>query len=254
MRPENRVRPLPFAISMGHTVFHPLRTARIKRSCSRGGRVVRRIVISLLILWGRELWAQENGVARRALFGDVALEIRIPDRGALAIGVADARKAITLDVRATDARRWSDAVAKLIASAARERARAARTKRASAKPKATKPLPDSARAVSVSGASSDRVVLEEPGVGAGSLLLARADSDDVARWLLYASDADLKEIRQLLDDDEARTLVKIVRRAAVAAAPAPLKKGKKKKAASAISKKAPTPTPSARGSAPRRPA
>lgn len=253
MHPENRVRPLPYAISMWHTVFHVLRTARIKRWFSRRGRAVGALVVCLMLLSGRDVGGQENVAARRALFGDVALELRTPDRGSLAIGVADAHRAITLDVRATDARRWSDVAARLIANAARERLLAARARRSAKKTKTVKTAPDSAREMSRGAMANDRVVLEEPGVGAGSLLLARADSAGIARWLLYVADADLAEIRQLLDDDEARTLVRIVRSAAIAAAPAPLRKPKKKRAATAPKATA-KPKASPTGGTPRRPA
>lgn len=59
-----------------------------------------------------------------------------------------------------------------------------------------------------------RVVLEEPGLGTGSLVLSRVDSAGTRQFLLYADDAQLKAIRQPMELDEARTLVRQVRRAA----------------------------------------
>jgi hypothetical protein len=57
-------------------------------------------------------------------------------------------------------------------------------------------------------------VLEEPGVGAGSLVLSRVDSAGTRTFLLFADDSELDPIRQALTLAEARTLVRLVQRAA----------------------------------------
>lgn len=162
-------------------------------------------------LAGAQAPATASVPARRALFGDVAMELRSPTVGALAIGVADARNALTLDVRASDARRWADSAARILA-----RPRAPRRR---VTPRATKAKSRGTPDESVDAVRRWRAVLEEPGVGQGSLVLVRVDSAGVSNWLLYAADADLTELRQSLEAGEARTLVAIVRRMAAAALP-----------------------------------
>ncbi|MEO7966312.1 MAG: hypothetical protein ABIT38_20615 [Gemmatimonadaceae bacterium] len=221
------MRPLPYAIRVGHVVSHRVHNARIKRLATTRGRVAHAFLLLVLTVPLHVVWGQESKTLRHALFGDVAVELRSPSSGTLGIGVADARHAVTLDVRATDARRWSDSVMGLIRQSAAvanaRRVRQAHTKRKSASA-ATSSLPDESGDVQ----KRERAILEEPGVGSGSLLLSRIDSAGTSSWLLYASDADLVEIRQLLDADEARTLARIIRSAALSAAPAPIRSTKRK--------------------------
>ena len=178
--------------------------------------------------------------ARRALFGDLAIELRSPSVGALAIGAADERNALTLDVRASDARRWADSAARILARP--------RTQRRRVSPRAAKARGKGTPDESVDVVRRWRAVLEEPGVGQGSFVLVRVDSAGVSSWLLYAADADLTEMRQTLELSEARTLVSIVRRTAVAALPPPAPRKRKR---------LPVPRPAAdsgRSAAPRKPA
>lgn len=153
--------------------------------------------------------AQAQGVAAnkpvRTLIGDIALILRTDTPGTLRIGVAGASRSLSLSVRATDARRWADSASRLLAPARRPRARAARA--------------SSARDTSV----RQRAVLEEPGVGAGTFVLLRIDSAATRRYMLFVDDATLQGIRQPLEADEAKLLIRIVKRSATpprAAAPA----------------------------------
>lgn len=135
----------------------------------------------------------------RTLFGETALELRSTGSGTLLIGAAGPTKTVTLDVRATDVRRWADSAARLIPV---RRTAVARKRLATS-----------------DSVIRARVVLEEPGVGAGSLILSRADSAGVRTWLLFASDAAFDGVRQPLESEEVATFIKLMRRAALAAAP-----------------------------------
>lgn len=148
---------------------------------------------SLLIL-APELGAQPARPPIRSFFGDVAIVLRPASDGTIGIGVAGAARTLTLTVRATDARRWTDSATKLLVPPPR-RARRARVPN------------DSVQRV--------RVVLEEPGVGTGALVLSRIDSAGVRQFLLFADDAELKPVRQPLETEEARTFVRQLRRAAM---------------------------------------
>ncbi|MDP1858054.1 MAG: hypothetical protein Q8K82_05260 [Gemmatimonadaceae bacterium] len=135
----------------------------------------------------------------RTLFGETALELRSTGSGTLLIGAAGPTKTVTLDVRATDVRRWADSAARLVPV---RRTAVARKRLATS-----------------DSVVRARVVLEEPGVGAGSLILARADSAGARTWLLFASDAEFDGVRQPLESEEVATFIKLMRRAALAAAP-----------------------------------
>lgn len=135
----------------------------------------------------------------RTLLGDVALELRTTGDGTLSIGAAGVLRSLALDVRATDARRWADSAARLLEP---YRRRTGRSRRAA---------PDEI--------VHARVVLEEPGIGAGSFVLARVDSAATRSWVLFASDAEYDGVRQPLESEDASTLIKLVKRAALAAMP-----------------------------------
>ena len=128
----------------------------------------------------------------RSLFGEVAVILTSEERGTLAIGIAGPIRSLSLSIRTTDARRWADSASRLLAPP-----RAAR-----------RDAPDSHIV------RRSRAVLEEPGVGAGSLILARTDSGGAQRFSLFADDGELNPIRQALDRDEAMIFVRLVRRAA----------------------------------------
>lgn len=162
---------------------------------------------ALLILAGAvRLEAQAAQEARppiRALFGDVAVILRPAADGTIGIGISGAERTLTLSVRVSDARRWADSATRLVVALPR---RADRTRRPN----------DSVQRA--------RVVLEEPGVGTGSLVLSRIDSAGTRTFLLYADDAELAGIRQPMELAEARTFVRQVRRAATPLARRPAKR------------------------------
>ncbi len=162
--------------------------------------MLRRALLVLAVAGGIGHTAGGQGTSTaiaRTLFGDVALELRSERTGTLLIGAAGPTNTLTLDVRATDARRWADSASRLLSG------RRNRALRAGAK----------SGAIVVRA----RAVLEEPGVGAGSLVLARSDSAGARTWLLFISGADFDGVRQSLDAAEAATLIKLLRRAAVIA-------------------------------------
>lgn len=134
-------------------------------------------------------------VLARTLVGDVAVELRSTMPGGLSIGAAGASSVVTIDVRATDARRWADSAAKLLLPVRARRARGA-------------PL-----------VTRSRALLEEPGAGGGALDFSRTDSAGQRRYVLFVGDAALEAVRQEVTPQEARTLVRTIRRAAVAALP-----------------------------------
>lgn len=147
---------------------------------------------SLLFL-APELGAQPARPPIRSFFGDVAIILRPASDGTIGIGVAGASRTLTLTVRATDARRWADSATRLLVPPPR-RSRRAR--------------------VANDSVQRARVVLEEPGVGTGALVLSRIDSAGIRQFLLFADDAELKPVRQPLEAEEARTFVRQLRRAA----------------------------------------
>ncbi|MEO6447102.1 MAG: hypothetical protein ABIZ91_13170 [Gemmatimonadaceae bacterium] len=160
-------------------------------------------VVLIVIITAVSAAAQNRPVAtQRALVGEIALEFRAQDHGRLLIGLAGPERALTLDVRASDARRWADSAARLLAAPRRARARA--------KGAAT--------------VARVRVILEEPGAGGGSLILARVDSAATRTWVLFAADTSFAQIRQSFAQEEAAILARIVRRAATNALPPPPRK------------------------------
>lgn len=142
----------------------------------------------------------------RTLIGDVAIILRTDRPGTLRIGVAGANRSLTLSVRSTDARRWADSAAKLVAPAPKRRG-----KRATASTADT--------------SVRRRAVLEEPGVGAGTFVLLRIDSAATRRFLLFVDDARLDGIRQPLEPEEAKLLIRLVRGATPPVRGAPPKNG-----------------------------
>lgn len=245
MRPEDRARAVQYAISRGRRaapggwrVANQVRGgARRKGVCraplfprawaARLACVVHVAVVSMLLAPFARADAQDTTIAaprreastsRHLLVGDLAFELRSPLRGTLSMGLADGRRVVAIDVRSTDARRWADSALRLLA---RRPPRPRRVRKGRA---AASSGPDSAPA-----ATRLRAILEEPGVGAGSMILTRTDSAGETRWSLYAADGELAEVRQVLEAEEARVLARVVRQGAIAAAPPALAKPKAKK-------------------------
>lgn len=144
---------------------------------------------------GQEITPPPARVLARLLVGEVALEFRTGAAGALAIGAAGDSSAVSIDVLGTDARRWADSAARLLLPVRRRPARGA---------------PPVIR---------HRALLEEPGVGGGALDLVRTDSGGRSSYSLFVGDAALESVRYPLTADEARTVVRVVRRAALEVIP-----------------------------------
>ena len=151
--------------------------------------------------------AQRVAPPVRSLLGDVAVILRPGVDGALAVGIAGPARALTLTVRASDARRWADSASRLVVALPRAPTARPRAATGGRKGTAARPAPNDS-------ATRARVVLEEPGIGAGSLVLSRVDSAGTRTFLLFADDAELTPIRQVLTLADARTLVRLVQRAA----------------------------------------
>lgn len=124
-------------------------------------------------------------VVSRALFGDVAIEVRIVSGSSIAISVADDARSLALAFRHSDLRRWADSARRIVAYRSSRRA-------------ATRTL---------------RVAVDEPGIRGGSLALSRTISAGVSTYTLFAADGDFERVRTTLSDAEARTFIATIRRA-----------------------------------------
>ena len=131
----------------------------------------------------------------RILLGDVALEFRTDGVGTLSIAAAGAARAVALDVRATDARRWADSASRLL-----------------------RPAPVRKRSTN-DVVQHSAAELEEPGAGAGTLRLTRFDSAGTRTFILFVADADLAGVRQELSAADVTTLARLVRRWSALALP-----------------------------------
>ena len=185
-------------------------------SCA--SRVMRRLVqiAALTLALSRAAQGQEassgagGGAPIRTLLGDVALVVRDQGDGTLAIGAAGAARSVLLRVRTSDARRWADSVTRLLAAPLPGARRRLATRPGKGKAPAGEPN-DTTSAVRA------RALLEEPGVGAGTLAITRLDSAGSRRWLLFIDDAELSPLRATLERDETTTLARLMRRAATPA-------------------------------------
>ncbi|MCC6927982.1 MAG: hypothetical protein IT359_03215 [Gemmatimonadaceae bacterium] len=187
-------------------------------------------IAAILLALSRVALGQEvpsgatGGTPIRTLVGDVALVVRDQGDGTLAIGAAGAARSVLLRVRTSDARRWADSALRLLAAPiprAGRRALARAGKRAAPTPEPN----DTTASVRA------RAVLEEPGVGAGTLDLTRLDSAGSRRWILFIDDAELSPLRSALERDEARALARLVRRASSPPARGPAAKQRRPSAA-----------------------
>ena len=158
-------------------------------------RVAGGVLAVLALLRGVPLAGQAPaGAPLNAVVGDLAVRlVRQPD-GAVAVGLADSLASVSFVVRPTDLRRWTDTLARLVARppATARRGRPARD------------LP---------------VAVDEPGLGAGTLVVTRRDSAGRAWFRLFAADAALVPVRGVLSAREVRALVALVRRALPPAPP-----------------------------------
>lgn len=136
------------------------------------------------------------------LFGEVAVEIRPSAGEGLQIGVAAERGTVEIRALARDARRWADSTDRLL------RLRAPRPHARSKRAKAT-----------LSPVRRLRAILEEPGIGGGSMVVARVDSAGATAWTFFMADTELERVSQTLPPGDVRALVSLIRRAAHAADP-----------------------------------
>lgn len=143
-----------------------------------------RIALAGLSLWSAGASAQPAAqVLVRQLVGDLAVEVRTADAGALRIGAADANRSVTLVALPTDLRRWADSSTKILAARAPGRGRTAQW----------------------------GSVVAGPGVAAGSMSLSRSFPGDTI--VLLITNTEFEAVRSRLSIDEARGFVAAIRRA-----------------------------------------
>jgi len=149
----------------------------------------------------------------RLLLGEAALEIRTGEPGQLQVAIADSTRVLAITVLARDAKRWADSVSLVLR-----------------------------RKVALRRAPREWVVLlEEPGIQAGSLSLTRRDGESGSTWSLFLADRDFEEIRLVLSATEVRAVLAAMQhrtQAALAAIGLPPKRSPRKRP--------PVPTPKPR--------
>lgn len=146
---------------------------------------------ALLSLFSRDARSQADPVTTRLLLGEAALELSPTDSQAIRIALADSARTIILTVLARDARRWSDSLTLVV----RLRPRSRRVPQ------------------------EWRVILEEPGLEAGSMSVTRRDGETGSAWSLFVADKDFQSVRIPLEPDEVRALVAAMRRNVAAVLP-----------------------------------
>ena len=130
----------------------------------------------------------------RSLLGSTAIDLRAQIPGIVRIGLADDAGPMTLEFRASDARRLADSAAKLLAVRRR-------------RPRAWS------------------VRMEESGEGTGLVSLSfTPDRDPERPYLFFASDDAVRQVREPLTAAEARLIVQRLRTAATTATPRPAPK------------------------------
>ncbi len=129
----------------------------------------------------------------RQLYGDLAVEVRTKVPGTLILAAADARSSLVLTLLATDARRWADSAARILAAPAPGRGRSATWE------------------AEVAG----------PGVSAGSISLSRRVAPGDTAIVLLVTDASFQGVRTELTMENARALTQAMRRAAAASVARP---------------------------------
>lgn len=140
-------------------------------------------------LAAQSVTGSEPRVVARTMLGETAIVIHAKRPGVVQIGLAADSGALTLDLVASDARRFSSALSGRL-TPRRAGRRAAWTER-----------------------------LEEPGVGAGLLSLSLAIAGKDSTFTLFASDESLSIVRQAITYAEARVLAKHLTTAAALALP-----------------------------------
>ena len=140
-----------------------------------------------------------------------ALEIRATEDGQLQVALADSERVLILTLVARDAKRWADSVALVLR----------------------------ARTISKRVPKEWTVMVEEPGLQAGSLILTRRDGEVGSRWTLSVADREFDQIRMTVDPGEVRALLAAMRRqvdAAVRPVPGRAKQRQRARVPSSIPK------------------
>lgn len=150
---------------------------------------------AVVLLWAPQVASPQATTppSSRLLIGDAAIEIRSAEAGELHVAIADSERVLAITVLARDAKRWADSASLVL----RVKASSRRTLR------------------------EWTVLLEEPGIQAGSLSLTRRDGDAGTKWSLYLADREFEEIRLVLTPTEVRGVLAAMQRRAQAALPAP---------------------------------
>jgi len=154
----------------------------------------------------------------RQLYGDLAFEVRTRGQGSVTVGVADARTSLAFSLMATDLRRWSDSVTRVLAARPPRRGQSAKWE----------------------------AVVAGPGVVAGSMALARTITPGDTTIILLATDTAFRGVRTTLTLEEARALAAAMKRAANASLPTrapPLPKAQPKQTVPPPKKPPPPPDP-----------
>lgn len=146
------------------------------------------LAVSAMPAYGPSLAQAQTGGRSflRQIYGELAVDVRSAPGNALRIGVANGRSSLTITVLARDLRRWADSASRVLA----------------------------ARRVAGGDTTRFQAVIEGPGVSAGSMTLSRTITAKDTVVSFFVADAEFRTVRTVVDDDEARTLVAAMRRAA----------------------------------------
>ena len=127
----------------------------------------------------------------RALYGDLAFEVRTKGQGTVTLAVADDRTQIVVSLMSIDLRRWSDSAARVLA----------------------------ARPPRKGNYVKWEAVVEGPGTVAGSMSLARSILPNDTTLVLLVTDSAFRAVRSELTMEDARAITGAMRRAALASLP-----------------------------------
>ena len=148
---------------------------------------------ALLSLWSPvPAGAQETQRSLlRALYGDLAFEVRTKGQGSVTLAVADDRTQIVVSLMSVDLRRWSDSATRVLTARPPRRGNYVKWE----------------------------AVVEGPGTVAGSMSLARSILPNDTNLVLLVTDSAFRAVRSELTLEDARALTGAMRRAALASLP-----------------------------------
>jgi hypothetical protein len=176
-------------------------------------------LVALLSLWSPvQAKAQEppQRSLLRALYGDLAFEVRTKGQGSVTLAVADDRTQIVVSLMSIDLRRWSDSATRVLAARPPRRGNYVKWE----------------------------AVVEGPGPVAGSMSLARSILPNDTNLVLLVTDSAFRAVRSELTLEDAKALTGAMRRAALASLPTrppPMPKAPATKAPATKSPPAPAP-------------